>query len=87
MGLAAVLLTLAERIKQHQRALYSRWVEARCLSGAEWGVRCAAAEILLERCGHMLSPMVQNWPTERWADHVFALLMVDLQTDIAPREK
>ena len=84
-GIAAVLLTFAEGIKAHQRGLYTQWVEACCLAGAPWGVRCAAAEILLERCRPMLSPMVRDWPAERWADQVFALLMVDLQTEIAPR--
>ena len=84
-GIPFVLLVLAEGIKSQQRALYARWVESRCLAGADWGLRCAAAEILLGRCRPMLSPMVQDWPAERWADQVFALLMVDMQTEISPR--
>ena len=81
-GMACTLLSLTERIKQQQRALYRRWVAVRCLGAADWYTRCAVAEILLERCRHMLPAMVRDWPPERWADHVFALLSVDLDTEL-----
>lgn len=81
-GMACVLLSLAERIKQHCRGLYRQWVAARYLSVVDWGTRCAAAEMLLQRCRHMLPAMVRDWPPERWADHVFVLVTVDLDTEL-----
>ena len=85
-GIPFVLLVLAEGIKQDQRALYERWVQTRCLAGADWGVRCTAAEIMLERCRHMLPAMVRDWPAERWADSLFTLFTHHLRTERIPSQ-
>lgn len=85
-GLALVLARLTDLVKARRRQMYMRWVAARHIDPTNWQTKRAMAQVLLERCRHRLPRPLRDCPPEQMADHVLALMMLDLGSEAQIRQ-
>jgi len=71
---------LAEFLIEHLRRQHVSCLVQRRLEAADWHVRVAAAECLLAQCKEFLDDQFQTWPTEVWANHIYDLLKLSLES-------
>ena len=79
-GIKNVLERLVEYLKEHLRQQHISCLVQQRLEATDWHVRVAAAECLLAQCREFLDDQLQNWPAEVWANHIYDLLMLSLES-------
>ena len=83
-GLAHILERMTELIIRMARAKYVRWVCATRIDPSNWPLRCAMAQILLERSRPYLPENLLRCSPVQFADHLPLLIDLIQSTDTVP---